>query len=547
MIQKDFESLRDELRNDLEKKDWRKAVIVLSHFEQLDGSRQKLVLLDLSRGDADFVLPLLITFAGAYPQMYEQQPMLRGMLISKAIDYPDLLIKNMRELETKNKIFCIEILGEIRSEQAVPHLLEMLTLAGEPELLQAIIDTLGLIGISDAVSLISDFLYVDNRVLVVCAIRALGKIAAPSAMFRLAERVGGDHDLDRLILEVFAEVQDNTALKKLSETIASHHAHMRSLAKKLLVRIGAKSVPFIIENLRSEDVDLQINSLNVLGDIGDLSASAPIRKLLQAGAKNANVRFAAYEALSFMPQVQGAYVLAAGLLDPVEHVRIAAARAVDRNYNEVLGLGIRNMVQFKNEDSDRIVSTIILAQADKIFLDLIDETVFQQTAVELLSKVHKDLRDHWVALLAARGFSELAAKILPEQAGQTRRPRACAVDDSRMILGIYKHSLHQLGIEPVVFEFPSSALEWLKKEKPDIVFTDLNMPEMTGIDLTREIRKIYSLQELPIIMVTTQSDVQDHEAARTAGVSTIIFKPFDTAALKQCVAAFCPGKTVRNG
>ncbi|MGC9193846.1 MAG: response regulator [Syntrophobacteraceae bacterium] len=547
MIQKDFEALREELRNDLETKDWRKAVIVLSHFEQLDGGRQKLVLLDLSRGDADFVLPLLITFAGAHPQIYEQQPMLRGMLLSKAIDYPDLLIKSMSALETKNKIFCIEILGEIRSEQAVPHLLEMLTSAGEPELFKAVIDTLGLIGISDAVSLISDFLYVDNRELVVAAVRALGKIAAPSAMFRLAERVGGDHDLDKLILEVFSEVQDNTALKKLSETIASHHAHMRSLAKKLLVRIGAKSVPFIIENLRCDDVDLQINSLNVLGDIGDMSASAPIRKLLQSGAKNANVRFAAYEALSFMPEVQGAYVLAAGLLDPVEHVRIAAARAVDRNYNEVLGLGMRNMVQMKNEDSQRIISTILLAQADKIFLDLIDETVFQQTAVELLSKVHKDLRDHYVALLAARGFKELAGKIMPEQAGQTRRPRACAVDDSRMILGIYKHSLHQLGIEPVVFEFPASALEWLKKEKPDIVFTDLNMPEMTGIDLTREIRKIYSVQELPVIMVTTQSDVQDHEAARAAGVSTIIFKPFDTAALKQCVAAFCPDKTSRKG
>jgi hypothetical protein len=204
MIKKDFESLREELRNDLETKDWRKAVIVLSHFGQLDGSRQKLVLLDLSRGDADFVLPLLITFATSHPQIYEQQPMLRGMLISKAIDYPELLIKAMSALETKNKILCVEILGEMRCEQAVGYLLEMLTSTGEPELLKALIDTLGLIGVSEGVSPISDFLYVDNRDLVLAAVRALGRIAVPSAMFRLAERVGGDQELDRLILEVFS-------------------------------------------------------------------------------------------------------------------------------------------------------------------------------------------------------------------------------------------------------------------------------------------------------------------------------------------------------
>ncbi len=543
MTQTDFQHLRDELRYDLEKKDWRKALIVLSHLEQIEEGQRRVVLLELSRGDADFVLPLLVAFSACYPRIYQAQPMLRGLLISKAIDYPDLLLKTLCDLETQNKKLCVEITGEMRLEKAVPHLIEMLLSAGDPELIKSIIDTLGLIGLSDAVSVISDFLYVDNRELVGCAVRALGKIAAPSAMFRLAERVGGDHDLDKVILEVFSEVQDNTALKKLSETIGSHHAHIRSLAKKLLVRIGEKSVPYVLENLRSDDVDLQINSLNVLGDIGDVSAAAPIRKLLGSGVKNANVRFAAYEALSFMPAVQGAYVLAGGLTDPVEHVRIAAARAVDRNYNDLLSMGLRNMVRFKNEDCDRMVNTIIHAQADKIFLDLLDEVVFQQTAVEVIRKVHADLMDHYAALLLSRGYKEIAEKILPEKASEARKTRACAVDDSRMILSFYKNTLHELGVESVLFEFPAGAIEWLEKEKPDIVFTDLNMPEITGIELTRRVRQIYSAQELPIIMVTTQSDVQDHEAARRAGVSSILFKPFDKAALKHCLDEYCPAET----
>ena len=546
MTPSEFQSLQNELRHNLDNKDWRKASIVLSHLGELDEGQRKQVLFALSRGDADFVLPLLITFAGCYPKIYEGQPMVRGLLISKAIDYPDLLLKVLCSPETANRILCIEIAGDVRMERAVPPLIEVLMSAKAPELIEATIDALGLIGLSEAVSALSDFLYVDNRKLVVCAARALGRIATQSAMHRLAERVGSDHDLDGMILEIFSEVQDNTALKKLSETIASHHAHMRNLAKRLLVRIGPKSVPFVIENLRCDDADLQINSLNVLGDIGDVSAVAPIRKLLQSEVKNPNVRFAAYEALSLMPVVAGAYVLAGGLTDPVEHVRIAAARAVDRNYNDILSMGLRNMVRFKDDDALRIVRTIIHAQADKIFLDLLDEAVFQEIAVDVLSLVHTDVSDHYVALLKSRGYSEFVEKIRPGEAGEARKPRACAVDDSRMILSIYKNTLHELGVEPFVFEFPASALEWLEKEKPDIVFTDLNMPEITGIELTRRIRKIYSAGELPIVMVTTQSDVQDHEAARAAGVSGILFKPFDKAALKRCLDEFSPSKTAEG-
>ncbi|MEN6438883.1 MAG: response regulator [Syntrophobacter sp.] len=538
MTKSEFQSLLDELEYDLKRKDVIKARLVLSHLVYLDDNEQKRVLSELSRGDADFVLPLLVAFFDSHPEICAAQPLLRGLLISKAIDYPELLLHVLRAPETVNRILCVEIIAEIRIEKAVPVLIEMLMSARDPDLIKSIVNALGLIGLSEAVSALSDFLYVGNRDLVICAIQAMGRIGAPSAMHRLAERMGTDHDLDRMILGIFSEVQDNTSLRKLSETIASHHAHMRNFAKTLLVRIGHKSVPFVIENLRSDDVDLQINSLNVLGDIGDVSAVSPIRKLLHAEVKNANVRFAAYEALSLMPMAQGAYVLAGGLTDPVEHVRIAAARAVDRNYNEILSVGIRNMVRFKDDDADRIVKTVIHAEADKIFLDLAEEPVFQELALEVLSLVHTDVSDHYAGLLKSRGFKEFAEKIRPEEVKVVKKPRACAVDDSRMILSIYKNTLHELGVEPVVFEFPASALEWLEKEKPDIIFTDLNMPEITGIELTRKVRKKYSPAELPIVMVTTQSDIQDHKAAREAGVSGILLKPFDVATLKAALKEF---------
>jgi len=71
---------------------------------------------------------------------------------------------------------------------------------------------------------------------------------------------------------------------------------------------------------------LVIHSLNVLGDIGDEAAIPAIRSLLHNQPEDANVRFAAYEALGNLPVGKGAFVLAAGLEDPDSSVRAAQPR-----------------------------------------------------------------------------------------------------------------------------------------------------------------------------------------------------------------------------
>ncbi|MGA1198490.1 MAG: response regulator [Candidatus Latescibacterota bacterium] len=89
-----------------------------------------------------------------------------------------------------------------------------------------------------------------------------------------------------------------------------------------------------------------------------------------------------------------------------------------------------------------------------------------------------------------------------------------------------------------MFEFPESALEQIQKIKPDLVFTDLNMPNMTGVALTAEIRKFYGTDELPIIMVTTQSEGTDLQEAKKAGISEVIHKPFDAEKLQRVIDQF---------
>jgi len=346
--------------------------------------------------------------------------------------------------------------------------------------------------------------------------------------------MGTDNELDYLILSIFSEVQDQVSLEKLNDTIRSHYAHMRTFAKSELVRIGEKVVPVLIDNLLHNDPDFLIHTLNVLGEIGDESAIVPIRKMLANEPKNANVRFAAYEALALLPLKKGAYTLTAGLTDPEDHVCIAAARAIDKNFSSILGAGIKNLLRGPEQEARHITKIIVNAQVDNVFSYMADDEVFQELALIYLPHTHRDIRNHYYSLLIEQGKDEFARKVTGEE-DRTVRPKVVAVDDSRMILNIYKATLHELGYEPVLFEFPASAVDWLQTEKPLLVLTDLNMPDITGIQLTEKIRAKYSSQLLPVIMVTTQNETKDNEAATNAGVNSILQKPFNAESLRKAI------------
>ncbi len=353
----------------------------------------------------------------------------------------------------------------------------------------------------------------------------------------------------RIALSRFDEkdVQDDISLRKLNEAIRSADSRLRNFAKEALLRVGRKSVPLLVQNLLIDDPDTRIHSLNLLGQIGDLGAIAPIRKLLNTTPNNPNVRFAAYEALGRLPLIHGAFALAGGLLDPEAHVRIAAARAIDINFNEILKAGIKNMVKMGDDDSRKVVETIIDARADVIFLELAPEEGFRSLAREHLPRVHEDIQRHFKELLQEKGFDCFANDIVVDEKKPTRGAIVCAVDDSRMMLSIYKNTLHELGYESILFEFPDGVVEWLEKEKADILLIDLNMPKITGVELTEKIREKYTSEELPIIMVTSQIEFLDHDAAHMAGVNEIMRKPFTAGILKEAIERSLKRKIGKTG
>ncbi|GAB1411093.1 hypothetical protein MASR1M90_23440 [Desulfovibrionales bacterium] len=534
------EHILTEIKDNIAKKDAIKASLVMEILPQTDVQTRLLALNAFHAAPADFAVPLLARYVTEHQECAESVAQAREVLAVKILAMPVLVTQALKNQQTPFRWIYIAMAGELKLESIVPDLIEAVLATTDVDEIRQLIGVLGEIGDPEATNTLSDFLYSGNRTLTIAAIKALGKMGTPTAMLRLAERMGSDNQLDALILDIFSRVQDAVALDKLNESMRSHYAHLRTHAKKALVNIGAKSVPVLTQNLLFDDPDLQIHTLNVLGDIGDAAAIGPIRKLLHTQPKNANVRFAAYEALGLLPLEKGAYVLTQGLSDPVEHVCIAAAKAIDANFNEILAGGIKNLAAERDEDAHRIMKTVINAQAKHIFLSLVFEPRFQNIALLYLDKAHQDTRDFFYTALKEKGHTELALRLLApqEKAAQETRPqrrKICAVDDSRMILNIYKSTLHELGYEPVLFEFPASALEWLHTEKPDLVLTDLNMPDITGIELTRRVRQMYRKEQLPVIMITTQNEKNDNQAAFEAGVSDIMHKPFTADTLRTMI------------
>jgi CheY-like chemotaxis protein/HEAT repeat protein len=532
------EHMVEEIQANIKTGDTLKARLVLDHLGAVDKKTQNRLLYELSRGEIAFTVPLLNYLITTQPELTAGLPIIRETLISNLIAYPEILLKSLANPDISDKTVMIETAGELKFEAATSALIDLLGQVNDTSIIKLIIDNLGLIGDPESINTLTDYLYAADRELIIAAIHALGQVGTNTAMHRLAERMGTDNELDLIILGIFADVQDQVSLEKLNDTLRSHYVHMRIYAKDELVRIGAKAVPVLIENLKEGGSDLLIHTLNVLGEIGDESAVMPIRGLLNTVPRNANVRFAAYETLALLPLRKGAYTLAAGLTDSEDHVCIAAARAIDRNFNEILAAGIKNMVRPQTDEARHIVKIIVNAQVDNVFLSLASEQFFQELALVYLPHAHRDIKSHYIALLKEKGLEDFAARISGEEPEGKNRIKICVVDDSRMILNIYKATLHELGFDPILFEFPAGALAWLAKEKPAMVLTDLNMPEISGIELTKRIRALYSAETLPVIMVTTQSDVQDHEAAASAGVNSMLMKPFNAESLRTAMGKY---------
>ncbi|MBW8269823.1 chemotaxis response regulator CheY [Caldovatus aquaticus] len=108
------------------------------------------------------------------------------------------------------------------------------------------------------------------------------------------------------------------------------------------------------------------------------------------------------------------------------------------------------------------------------------------------------------------------------------------VDDYRTMLRIIRNLLKQLEFENVEEATDGrEALAKLRAGNFGLVISDWNMQPMTGLDLLKEVRADPRLKATPFIMVTAESKTENVIAAKQAGVSNYIVKPFNAETLRE--------------
>ncbi len=110
-----------------------------------------------------------------------------------------------------------------------------------------------------------------------------------------------------------------------------------------------------------------------------------------------------------------------------------------------------------------------------------------------------------------------------------------AVDDSASMRQMVSFTLKGAGYDVVEASDGVQALSIAKNRAVNLVITDVNMPNMDGISLIRELRSLSSYKFTPLLMLTTESSPEKKQEGKAAGATGWIVKPFNPEQLLNTV------------
>ena len=108
------------------------------------------------------------------------------------------------------------------------------------------------------------------------------------------------------------------------------------------------------------------------------------------------------------------------------------------------------------------------------------------------------------------------------------------VDDEahiRMLIGQTLEELEDEGVEFLTADNGMSALELIQSEKPNLVFLDVMMPKMNGMDVCQKVKKDLALNDVYIILLTAKGQELDRQRGKEVGADVYMTKPFDPEAI----------------
>lgn len=112
-------------------------------------------------------------------------------------------------------------------------------------------------------------------------------------------------------------------------------------------------------------------------------------------------------------------------------------------------------------------------------------------------------------------------------------------DDSRAMRAMLTSTIESLGDFNIIEACSGfEALRLLPRERVDLILTDINMPDINGLELISYLRNNPNYQDIPVIIISTEGSQKDVDKGKLLGANDYVVKPFDPAKLQELLLKY---------
>jgi chemotaxis protein histidine kinase CheA/CheY-like chemotaxis protein len=132
---------------------------------------------------------------------------------------------------------------------------------------------------------------------------------------------------------------------------------------------------------------------------------------------------------------------------------------------------------------------------------------------------------------AAKAVRRVGSSLVMRRRMAVQRTRVLVVDDALSVRRSMEQLLEDAGYDVITAADGFLALEALRSQTPAIVLTDLEMPNLNGLELTKRLRELPQFMGTPVVMITSRASDKHRDLAEEAGVDLYLTKPYTDATL----------------
>jgi len=336
-------------------------------------------------------------------------------------------------------------------------------------------------------------------------------------------------------IETLATLGGEDNLRFLCQNLHHKNPTARRFIQEQLSQIGDPIIQYLSPLFTQGDTDQKILAANVISSTkGKLGEDLLLSVLDQGMADDPNVRFAVYEALGAFPSMKTFVCLIEALQETDPLILISVLAALNQYEYPFVADKIMERIDPESEHGKAIIKAMVDSEAEVIIRKLFSAPQLTKAIKETLLQARRNRESDTINSLCSELITDLAPKQKHAE-HKAQGPRILAADDSMAIRKFYESVLSDAGYQVFTAEDGLNAYTKLQFDPFDLLITDLNMPNMDGIELAEKVRSEESTRKMPIIMVTTESEQSQRALAEQQRIDAYVKKPIKPDVLLKAI------------